>query len=107
MSVEKLDRRSTDQELGYLHRAVEDLSRAVKNHMDSEERDRQDIKDRFKEIKEEIKERDDKVHKRIDSLEKKNEEILKKYFIIGFAVLGIISETSDTFNLMQFLSSLF
>lgn len=44
----------SEKDLGYLMRAVEDLSELVKSHMDREEKDREDINLRLKKIEDEL-----------------------------------------------------
>lgn len=44
----------SEKDLGYLMRAVEDLSELVQSHMDREEKDRKDINQRLKKIEDEL-----------------------------------------------------
>lgn len=100
---------NTERDLGYLLRAVEDLARSIKDHMDREEIDREELKVKFQSIQSEINYKDSAVNKRIDQLSddvKKYNDTLKSYLLKGAVVFGIIIASIESVNLVKILTFL-
>ena len=97
---------NNERDLGYLLRAVEDLAKSIKEHMDREEIDREELKIKFQSIQAEINYKDSAVNKRIDELSsevKSSSDTLKKYMLKGAVLFGIAIASFEKIDLYSFI----
>lgn len=88
----------TDKEIGYLKGKVEALYDVVKEHMEREEQDRQELKDILKEFKVETIESHKDLSTRIEQVEDKVRSANLVYRTVracGIFLLGVLSMNWD------------
>jgi chromosome segregation ATPase len=82
------DASEIQRELGYTHRAIEDLSKDLRDHMASEEIQLAEYRRERQQDKKEIDQRFQHIEKKVEAVEKSTAGL--KVYILGITIVGSI-----------------
>ena len=100
--------RDTDKEIGYLLRAVEDLSNNLNGHMRKEEEDRKEAKKDFEDYKAEDRAEKREMKAHISKLTTGLTDLKKFIFIVVLfmSLGGVVLDKLDTSHIASLLSTI-